>query len=71
MCQPAGVAMDPLGNLYVGDETNNRVLVFDAPLTLPTPTPTATDTPTATATDTDRDRHGHGDRHRNRYSDGD
>ena len=69
MCQPAGVAMDPLGNLYVGDEANNRVLVFDAPLTPPTPTPTATatDTPTATATIPDRN----GNRYCNRYSDGD
>ncbi len=53
MCQPAGVAMDTLGNLYTADEANNRVLLFDAPIVPgPTPTATATDTATATATDT-------------------
>ena len=72
MCLPAGVAMDPLGNLYVGDENNNRVLVFDAPLTPPTPTPTATATDTPTATRNGyRDRHSNGNRYRDRYSDGD
>ena len=56
MCQPAGVAMDTLGNLYVGDEANNRVLVFDAPLTPPTP-------------HADRNRRRHADGNRNRYRD--
>ena len=71
MCQPAGVAMDSLGNLYVADETNNRVLRFDQPIVpltaTPTATPTtaATDTPTDTPTATD---HGHGDRHADRHS---
>jgi hypothetical protein len=62
MCNPAGVAMDSAGNLYVADETNNRVLRFDDPIvpfTGATPTPsatatgaTATPTPTATASRT-------------------
>jgi NHL repeat-containing protein len=29
MCQPAGVAMHALGNLYTADEANNRVLLYD------------------------------------------
>ena len=62
ICQPGGVAMDSAGNLYVADQTNNRVLRFDDPIvpftgpsptasataTGSTPTPTATATPTAT-----------------------
>ncbi len=61
MCNPAGVAMDSLGNLYVADETNNRVMRFDNPIvpfTGPTPTATptaavtASSTPTATSTPT-------------------
>ncbi len=53
MCHPAGVAMDPAGNLYTADQANNRVLVFDNPM-IPSssPTPTAKATATATATDT-------------------
>src|ERR1035437_8208033 len=53
MCQPAGVAMDPVGNLYTADQANNRVLLFNDPM-IPsaTPTPTATATATATASDT-------------------
>jgi NHL repeat len=60
MCQPKGVALDSIGNLYVADETNNRVLRFDdpvVPFTGATPTASATATgstptvtPTATAT---------------------
>ena len=60
MCQPKGVALDSVGNLYVADATNNRVLRFDKPIvpfTGPTPTASATATgstptvtPTATAT---------------------
>src|SRR5580700_6524559 len=58
MCQPKGVALDSIGNLYVADETNNRVLRFDKPIvpfTGPTPTASATatgSTPTVTATAT-------------------
>ena len=54
----SGVAMDSAGNLYVADETNNRVLRFDHPIvpfTGPTPTASATatgSTPTTTATAT-------------------
>jgi NHL repeat len=53
MCRPGGVAIDSLGNLYVADESNNRVIRFDDPLgpfNGPTPTPTATPTGTAAAT---------------------
>ena len=32
MCGPYGVAVDSSGNLYVADETNNRVLEYNAPL---------------------------------------
>ncbi|MGC2443874.1 NHL repeat-containing protein, partial [Candidatus Binatus sp.] len=66
ICQPGGVAMDSAGNLYVADQTNNRVLRFDDPIvpftgpsptasataTGSTPTPTATATATATASHT-------------------
>jgi sugar lactone lactonase YvrE len=42
-CAPHGAAADANGNLYVADSDNNRVLVFDNPLTSgsssPTPTP--------------------------------
>jgi len=31
LCLPAGVAADGSGNLYVGDQNNNRVLEYDAP----------------------------------------
>ncbi len=31
LCLPAGVAADGSGNLYVGDQNNNRVLGYDAP----------------------------------------
>ncbi len=31
LCLPSGVAADKSGNLYVGDQDNNRVLEFDAP----------------------------------------
>jgi hypothetical protein len=33
LCFPRGLAVDGLGNLYVADANNNRVLVFDAPFT--------------------------------------
>ncbi len=58
LCQPGGVAMDAIGNLYVADQTNNRVLRFDDPIvpfTGATPTASATatgSTPTATPTAT-------------------
>jgi sugar lactone lactonase YvrE len=47
---PTGVAVDALGNLYVADNQNNRVLSYGMPLANATPTATATPTPTATAT---------------------
>jgi sugar lactone lactonase YvrE len=31
LCEPAGVAVDPAGNLYVADSANFRVLEYDAP----------------------------------------
>ena len=57
MCKPAGVAMDSIGNLYVADESNNRLLRFDSPIVpftgpSPTATPASTATPTAIATET-------------------
>ncbi len=33
LCLPAGVALDLSGRLYVGDQQNNRVLVYNTPLT--------------------------------------
>src|SRR5208283_2360827 len=33
LCGPFGVALDALGNLYVSDSTNNRVLEYNTPLT--------------------------------------
>ena len=33
LCQPAGVAVDSAGNLYVADLVNSRVLQYNAPLT--------------------------------------
>ena len=33
LCNPRGVAVDASGNLFVADSSNNRVLVFKAPLT--------------------------------------
>lgn len=54
LCDPTGVALDAAGNLYVAEESNNRVLEYDQPLAIPSPTATATSsstaTPTATAT---------------------
>ena len=44
LCNPAGVAIDSLGRLYVGDTGANRVLEYDAPLG-GTPTPSATPSP--------------------------
>ena len=32
MCNPGGVAIDALGNLFVADSSNNRVIEIDAPL---------------------------------------
>lgn len=32
LCGPGGVAVDVLGNLYVADEANNRVLEYNTPL---------------------------------------
>ena len=31
LCNPAGVAVDPQGNLYVADSSNSRVLEYDQP----------------------------------------
>ena len=33
MCQPRQIAVDSIGNLYVADTGNNRVLEYDTPLT--------------------------------------
>jgi sugar lactone lactonase YvrE len=33
LCSPAGIHLDPDGNLYVADANNHRVVVFKAPLT--------------------------------------
>jgi hypothetical protein len=56
LCGPVGVALDPVGDLFVVDAGNNRILKYDQPLLVSaTPTPTATSTaatPTATATHT-------------------
>jgi hypothetical protein len=46
---PTGLATDKLGNLYIVDHKDNRVLEYDQPLAFATPTATATATPTATA----------------------
>lgn len=32
LCNPTGIAVDGVGNLYLGDGLNNRVLEFNAPL---------------------------------------
>jgi hypothetical protein len=32
LCNPIGVLVDGSGNLYVGEESNNRVLEYDSPL---------------------------------------
>ncbi len=32
LCGPVGVAVDPASNLYIGDESNHRVLEYDTPL---------------------------------------
>ena len=49
---PTGVAVDNLGNLYVADNQNNRVLAYSMPLGIATPTATSTSSTTATATAT-------------------
>jgi hypothetical protein len=51
LCNPWGVAVDAAGNLYVGDQGNNRVLEYDVPVLVATPTPTPTETPTPTPTE--------------------
>ncbi len=33
LCNPAGVALDSAGNLYVADQSNSRVLEYNTPLT--------------------------------------
>ena len=52
MSSSNGLAFDSSQFLYVSDTGNNRVLVFDNPLSSATPTPTATASPTASATST-------------------
>lgn len=52
LCNPAGVALDTEGNLYVVDVQNNRVVVYNQPLGGATSAPTSTPTPTPTATAT-------------------
>ena len=49
---PTGVAVDQLGNVYVADNQNNRVLAYSMPLATGTPTPTSPPTPTSTSTAT-------------------
>ena len=49
---PTGLATDKLGNLYIVDHKDNRVLEYDQPLPSATPTATITATPTATTTAT-------------------
>jgi sugar lactone lactonase YvrE len=54
-CFTGGVALDSNANLYVVDAGNNRVLVYDQPVPVPTPTvlaPAATRVPTHTPTRT-------------------
>src|ERR1700735_2528403 len=34
LCQPTGVVSDSLGNIYIADQGNNRVLEFNTPLTV-------------------------------------
>jgi NHL repeat len=70
-----GVALDASGNLYVADETTQRVLESNKTLATPTPAVTATPTPTSTATpdaDCDQDRYVNGERNtdRNRNTNG-
>ena len=47
---PMDVAVDNLGNLYVADSQNNRVIEYGMPLAVATPTATATSSSTPTAT---------------------
>jgi len=47
---PMGVAVDNLGDLYVADSENNRVIEYGMPLAVVTPTATATSSSTPTAT---------------------
>jgi sugar lactone lactonase YvrE len=50
LCAPLMAAVDSLGNLYVADTNNNRVLEYDKPdppaIATPTPTPKRTPAPT-------------------------
>jgi len=36
LCNPAGVAVDTSGNIFIADEDNNRMLEYDIPLTTDT-----------------------------------
>jgi sugar lactone lactonase YvrE len=36
LCNPRGVALDSVGNLYVADSANHRILEYDSPLTTDT-----------------------------------
>lgn len=52
LCGAFGVAVDNVGNVYVTDTYNNRLLEYDQPVTpgaTPLPTPSATTTATATS----------------------
>ncbi len=49
---PRGAAIDNLGNVFISDAGNGRIVVLPKPGAVPTPTPKAKATPKATATPT-------------------